>query len=102
MLLLTACGGHHTMAPIIEKSHHKARLGQAKTTFATLPEFYKVKAGDTLYSIGFHYGIDYKTLADNNNITAPYKINIGQRLKIRRQTKPAKKKVNVANKPPKK
>ena len=94
MLTLTACGGHHTVAPVVEKSYSiGSKISAARTRLATLPLFYKVKKGDTLYAIGWRYGLHYKTLADNNNISPPYKIKVGQRLKIRPHTKTAKKKV---------
>jgi lipoprotein NlpD len=41
---------------------------------------YRVKAGDTLYSIAFRYGLNYEGLARKNDIDAPYRILIGQTL----------------------
>jgi lipoprotein NlpD len=37
-----------------------------------------VQRGDTLYSIAFRFGWDWKTLAQRNNIAAPYVIKTGQ------------------------
>ncbi|SDU11939.1 lipoprotein NlpD [Halopseudomonas salegens] len=42
-----------------------------------------VQQGDTLYSIAFRYGWDWRQLAANNNIPAPYTIYPGQRLSLR-------------------
>lgn len=39
-----------------------------------------VKNGDTLYSIAFKYGLNYREIANWNNIPAPYVIYPGQRL----------------------
>ena len=39
---------------------------------------YVVRKGDTLFSIAFRYGWDYKALAARNNIPVPYTIQIGQ------------------------
>lgn len=39
---------------------------------------YRVQRGDTLYSIAFRYGWDWKALAARNNIPAPYTIRVGQ------------------------
>lgn len=39
---------------------------------------YRVKRGDTLYSIAFKYGWDYKALAARNNIDSAYTIHPGQ------------------------
>src|SRR5690606_36030984 len=41
-----------------------------------------VQRGDTLYSIAFRYGWDWKALAANNNLRAPYTIYPGQRLSL--------------------
>ncbi len=41
---------------------------------------YEVKQGDTLYSIAFRYGLNYRGLAAKNGISSPYRISIGQRL----------------------
>ncbi|WP_263264128.1 peptidoglycan DD-metalloendopeptidase family protein [Pseudomonas sp. RIT-PI-S] len=43
---------------------------------------YVVKRGDTLFSIAFRYGWDYKALAARNNIAAPYTIRPGQSLRF--------------------
>ncbi|PRA71466.1 peptigoglycan-binding protein LysM [Pseudomonas sp. MYb187] len=43
---------------------------------------YVVRPGDTLYSIAFRYGWDYKDLAARNGITAPYTIRVGQAIRF--------------------
>ena len=43
---------------------------------------YFVKKGDTLYSIGFRFEHAYKTLAKWNGISAPYGIEIGQKIAL--------------------
>jgi lipoprotein NlpD len=43
---------------------------------------YVVKRGDTLYSIAFRYGWDYKALGARNNIPPPYTIRLGQTLRF--------------------
>ncbi|NIF16158.1 peptidoglycan DD-metalloendopeptidase family protein [Pantoea sp. Cy-639] len=43
---------------------------------------YIVKPGDTLFSIAFRYGWDYKELAARNNIPAPYTIRPGQPIRF--------------------
>ncbi len=47
------------------------------------PGSYTVQRGDTLYSIAFRYGLDYRELARLNGIGAPYTIFVNQKLKIR-------------------
>ncbi len=76
----------------------------------TLSGTYKVKKGDTLYSIAFRYGLDYKSLARINGIQPPYMIFVDQTIKLRGSarmpeqdsgpTKPPPPKV-IATKPPK-
>ncbi|MDM8349283.1 peptidoglycan DD-metalloendopeptidase family protein [Pseudomonas sp. sp1636] len=39
---------------------------------------YVVRRGDTLYSIAFRFGWDWKALAARNGITSPYLIRVGQ------------------------
>ncbi|TLS78199.1 M23 family metallopeptidase [Mariprofundus erugo] len=43
---------------------------------------YIVRSGDTLYSIGKRFGVDYHRLAARNRLRAPYHIFIGQQLYI--------------------
>jgi lipoprotein NlpD len=43
---------------------------------------YIVQRGDTLYSIAFRFGWDWKALAVRNNIPAPYTIRPGQRVRF--------------------
>jgi len=57
---------------------------------------YVVVKGDTLYSIAFRLGIDFRELAARNGIQSPYIIKVGQTL---RTAKPAAKSVKVTPKP---
>lgn len=43
---------------------------------------YVVKSGDTLYTIASALNLEWKDLADLNNLTAPYDLEIGQELKL--------------------
>jgi len=47
------------------------------------PEYYLVKPGDTLYSIAFRFGLDYKKLASSNQINRSYRIYEGQSLSLK-------------------
>ena len=44
--------------------------------------FHQVARGDTLYSISWRYGLDYRDVARWNNISAPHVIQPGQRLRL--------------------
>lgn len=46
--------------------------------------YHTVLVGETLYSISWRHGIDYKQLAAWNNIRSPYTIYAGQRLRLTR------------------
>ena len=46
------------------------------------PQFYVIQKGDTLYSIAFEYGLDYREVAAQNNIENPAAIKIGQQIKL--------------------
>lgn len=76
VLLLTACGGGNAVAPVGSYGgYNKSKIGSAKA-----PSVYKVRKGDTLYSISWRYGLDYKKVAKINHIRSPYRIYIGQKL----------------------
>lgn len=51
-------------------------------------ERYTVLRGDTLYSIAFRYGLDYRRLAAANSIAAPFTIYPGQILRLREAEPP--------------
>jgi lipoprotein NlpD len=46
------------------------------------PKYYLVKPGDTLYSIAFRFGLDYKELAYANNVDKSFRIYEGQSLAL--------------------
>jgi lipoprotein NlpD len=79
--MLSACGGKQISAPVgsYSKSNYKPK---------TPPSVYNVQRGDTLYSISWRYGVDYKTLAKINNIKPPYTIYLGQKLKFKSSWQP--------------
>ena len=43
---------------------------------------HRVRPGETLYAIGWRYGVDYRTLARWNGIDPPYTIRPGQVLRV--------------------
>lgn len=45
-------------------------------------KLYVVQKGDTLYSIAFEHGLDYREVAEQNNIDNPAAIQIGQQIKL--------------------
>ena len=77
-LLLQGCGGQTSLAPI---SKH------ARATKHAVATIHKVRRGDTLYSIAFQHGKDYRSLARWNGIRAPYTIFVGQKIRLKRGKK---------------
>lgn len=84
LINLVSCGTRDGLAPVDEVVW--APLNLHATT-------YKVKRGDTLYSIAFRYDADYKQLARINNIRAPYNLAVGQVISLRTARGQAKPKV---------
>jgi lipoprotein NlpD len=98
-LFLAACAGqppskapvYENSAPVAEKSS-KAKIAKSSAKANGKdwrPDTYTVKKGDTLYSIGLEFGYDYKEIAQNNNISAPYNIRVGQQLNLKPKEKTA-------------
>lgn len=75
VLAVTACT--HTPAPVEDLS------ARAAGSYTLTPEGrYRVRQGDTLYSIAFNYGLDWKDVARWNNVSRPYTIFPGQELRL--------------------
>jgi lipoprotein NlpD len=58
------------------------RPSQPERIVSPVPGFHEVQRGDTLYSIAFRYGMDWREVADWNDIDAPYTIRPGQELRM--------------------
>ncbi|MDF1761201.1 MAG: peptidoglycan DD-metalloendopeptidase family protein [Coxiellaceae bacterium] len=69
--VLVGCGGS-TMAPVVNAWHQPSAANSA----------YLVRRGDTLYSIAWAFGLDYRSLAQANGLKPPYTIDVGQRLRM--------------------
>lgn len=80
VLLLVACGGN-VRAPVEDRYARGSPSGGSG---------YAVQHGDTLYSIAFRYGLDYRKLGAANGIAAPYTIYPGQRLKLKEAAVPVR------------
>ena len=89
LLLLAACASR-APAPVVERPPPGAR---AQTTApaavpssrtAERPEFYTVRAGDTVYNIAITQGVDYRELIALNKLDESGRVSIGQVLRLRR------------------
>lgn len=92
--VLAACS--HTPPEVTESVVVKKPLAgkQAAPAAAANPAStggtqYTVEKGDTLYSIAFRYGLDFRTVAALNGIREPYTIYPGQVLTIKSRGQPA-------------
>lgn len=81
VFLLSACGGHYG-APVDSRGAKPQPQGSLVKA-----DYYWVKRGDTLYSIAWQAGMDFKTLAALNGIRSPYTIYPGQKLRLSPQAR---------------
>ncbi|WP_020168011.1 MULTISPECIES: peptidoglycan DD-metalloendopeptidase family protein [Methylotenera] len=93
-LFLTACESNPP-APVVDRLPQSSKpatvtkggakpnqVSNSTTRNDGRPNSHTVKKGDTLFSIGLEYGLEYKEIAAANNITPPYTIEIGQKLNL--------------------
>lgn len=69
------CGPNRSAAPVLNAWH--------QPNAQTLASGYRVQSGDTLYSIAFQFGLDYRVLAQANQLPAHATIYPGQVLKMK-------------------
>lgn len=77
LALLLSLAGCYSTTPVRHTATYKSSGGKKAVV-------YYVRPGDTLYSIGRRFGIDYHLIARRNHIIKPYSIYVGQRLYIDR------------------
>lgn len=88
LLLLAGCkaSGNHR-APVEQRDAPSKKVSQSvkktiQTDQDTRPQIYVIQKGDTLYSIAFDNGLDYREVAEQNGIDNPSEIQIGQKIKL--------------------
>ncbi|WP_438864714.1 peptidoglycan DD-metalloendopeptidase family protein [Neptunicella sp.] len=78
---IAACSSRPVPAPVanitkgVEINDYKAPIGE--------PDTYLVRQGDTLFSIAWFNGFDYRDLARINNLDKPYNIYPGQKIHLK-------------------
>ena len=84
-LLLAGCASHQGPAPVVDGRGAAAAVKPVATApAAPVPEGqYRVKKGDTLYSIALENGADYRDVAQWNNLEDPTRILVGQVLRVK-------------------
>jgi hypothetical protein len=77
----------HKESPSTALTAPDPRVAGVKDTQTDLKLFkeYTVKSGDTVFSIGQAHNIDWTTLATLNGLEAPFKLQLGQIIKIPQQ-----------------
>lgn len=60
-----------------------APVGTAWSISEDKPGTYIVQQGDTLYAIAWRYNLDYRALAEENHLSAPYIVKTGQTLSVK-------------------
>lgn len=81
LLTLTACTSD-VKAPVASSNNAAVKNTRASTSSQN-EGYHIVKKGDTLYSIAWRYGEDFKEVARWNNITPPYLIYPDQVLRLK-------------------
>jgi len=96
VVFLASCASPTGPAPVSSVSNVSKKYDRPKISGAS----YKVKRGDTLFSIAFAAGLSHKALALNNNINKPYTIYPGMKLDLSKKAPPLKvvKKTQVSKK----
>ncbi|MDD0841473.1 peptidoglycan DD-metalloendopeptidase family protein [Pseudomonas sp. Gutcm_11s] len=79
--ILSGCSSSPSTPPQVVDRTHGGSAGTPARPQTTAGQ-YQVQRGDTLYSIAFRFGWDWKALAARNNIPAPYTIRPGQRIRF--------------------
>jgi len=86
---LQACASSKHASPVVDRSPGIKSSAVPTSVFNTpdrekdwRPRIYIVQQGDTLFSIAFNYGFDYRELAEMNGIADPSVIKIGQEIRL--------------------
>lgn len=64
------------------KSNAKSPKSNSKAVLYQPPKYHRIQKGETLYSIAWYYGYDYRQIALWNDIDYPYLIHPGQELQL--------------------
>lgn len=90
LILLTACSNDNARVQVVDKTTnynkqvkvtsvpYSGKVVQAGSYTPVTKGQHVVQGGETLYSLAFNYGRDWRELANENNIGAPYTIYPGQ------------------------
>ncbi|WP_286262487.1 peptidoglycan DD-metalloendopeptidase family protein [Thalassotalea atypica] len=96
ILIMTGCSSRNTPAPVVES---KTAISLKRPSVSSIKtSTYRVKKGETLYSIAWRAKTDVRTLAELNKLSSPYKIYPNQKLILAsKSTQPIKNKPSANN-----
>jgi lipoprotein NlpD len=83
-VLLAACATVPVNAPVdsrVAVPQTQALPTASAATTGQIPGYYIVRRGDTLYSVAWQNGLNFRQLAEMNGIRPPYTIYVGQSLR---------------------
>ncbi len=83
ILLLTGAAGCARFVDYGEGYSREADYSEPRPPKNTTITYHTVRKGETLYSIAWQYGHDYRTVARWNQVPRPYTIYPGQKLRVR-------------------
>ncbi len=83
ILLLTGAGGCARFVDYGEGYSREADYSEPRPPKNTTITYHTIRKGETLYSIAWQYGHDYRTVAKWNQVSRPYTIYPGQKLRVR-------------------
>jgi lipoprotein NlpD len=85
LALAAGCASRRAPAPVVDARAPKPAAAKPAATPAPQisQDFYTVRRGDTLYSIALEHGVDYREMAQWNNLDDPTKLRIGQPLRVK-------------------
>lgn len=100
-LLGTLLGGcaSNTNAPVVDRKHRGQPAARQQAVRPVTSGSYVVRPKDTLYSIAFRFGRDWKELAASNGIAAPYTIRPGQVIHFSKRPAAASRPATAARQP---
>ncbi len=78
------------------KNSQSYRSNNASVSSVPASGYHRVKRGETLFSIAFGYGLDYREVANLNKIRSPYTIYPKQKIWLRKKTNSVSKRVSSA------
>ena len=94
--LLGCSSSSYERAPVADVTIKTNSYASNTSVQAITGKTYKVKKGDTLYSIAWRGNLDVNRLAKYNNLSSPYLIKQGQRLNLAPINKKSKGSVKIA------